>query len=110
MAKQTVFSMDKKAEVADDMAGQAVHRLLLQRQTIWLSSQASVLSQAPCRFFAFSTIDVSEAERGQYEAVAFDPDGFGFADISECVGSCTPSLYQYELVYPDFSWPRRGPN
>lgn len=32
-----------------------------------------------------------------------DADGDQFADISECEGSCTPTLYLYELVYPEDS-------
>ena len=34
-----------------------------------------------------------------------DQEGLRFADISECEGSCNPTLYQYELEYSDSNFP-----
>lgn len=67
-------------------------------------SVAQALSVSPCSYMASTSYGLPNEKK--HEGVAFvDPEGLRFADISECQGSCTPTLYQYELEYPDSDFP-----
>jgi len=67
-------------------------------------SVAEALSLTCCDYIASTSVGLDHEKK--YEAVAFvDPAGLRFADMSECEGSCTPSLYQYELEYPHSKFP-----
>jgi hypothetical protein len=68
-------------------------------------SVAEALSIAPCDYIASTSYGLPNEKK--HEAVAFvDPEGLRFADISECEEIlCSPTLYQYELEYPDSNFP-----
>lgn len=63
-------------------------------------SVSSALSARPCDYVA--SISYGLENEIKQEAVAFmDPAGLRFGHISECQGSCRPSLYRYDMEYPN---------
>lgn len=62
---------------------------------------AEALSTTSCGYIASTSFGLDNEKK--HEGVAFvDPAGLRFSDISECEDeNCSPSLYQYELEYPD---------
>jgi hypothetical protein len=62
-------------------------------------SVVDALSNFPCPYISSTSYGLPNERK--HEAVAFvDASGKKIADISECGGSCSPSLYLYNLDYP----------
>lgn len=72
-------------------------------------SVAEALRMNSCDYAA--SIAIGLTHETQYEAIGFaDSEAAQFGIISECNGSCTPTLYQFELEYPDSNFPAiQGP-
>jgi len=74
-------------------------------------SVGDAFSSPPCPYVSATSVGLPNERK--HEAVAFvGAAGTRLADISECQGSCSPTLYLYELEYPDsnFEEPEELPN
>ena len=68
---------------------------------------ADLSGDSPSQCDYVSSVSGGLTNEYQYEAVAFvDPNGYRIGEISECqVAGCTPTLYQFELEYPNSNFP-----